>query len=200
MKSVCFIGHKEIERKEELKNKLIHVIKKLINDYDITNFLFGDKSDFNNLCVDIVSNLKNEYKSIKLIYYPSNDWYRDNEEENNKFFENIFNIHKIRYDKYIYLNYYGKSGYVRRNKKMIDDSDICVFYYNINYVPKKTKWLKLNVSRKSGTMIAYNYAKLKHKAIINLFEWNNYQKEKTGKKILKNCKNWVKMRLFFKKC
>ncbi len=170
MKSVCFIGHKEIERKEELKNKLIHVIKKLINDYDITNFLFGDKSDFNNLCVDIVSNLKNEYKSIKLIYYPSNDWYRDNEEENNKFFENIFNIHKIRYDKYIYLNYYGKSGYVRRNKKMIDDSDICVFYYNINYVPKKTKWLKLNVSRKSGTMIAYNYAKLKHKAIINLFE------------------------------
>lgn len=171
MKSVCFIGHKEIAINDELKNELNYMIKKLIREYKITNFLFGDKSEFNNLCVDVVSDLKDEYKNIKLIYYPSNDWYKGNEEENIKFVEKVFNISKIRYDKYIYLNYYGKSGYVRRNKKMIDDSEICVFYYDKNYVPKtKIKWRQFYVSRKSGTMIAYNYAKSKHKIIINLFK------------------------------
>ena len=56
---------------------------------------------------------------------------------------------------------------------MINDSDYCIFYYDENYRPKMRTYSKqsvLNYQPNSGTAIAYNYAKQKHKKIINLIK------------------------------
>ena len=69
------------------------------------------------------------------------------------------------YEKYLLKNYEetyfpkhivnaGKAVYIERNYEMIDKSDICVVYY----IP----------TEKSGTGIAYKYAEIKKKKIINV--------------------------------
>ena len=57
-KTCCFFGHRIINETEELKLKLIFIIEKLIADEKINTFLFGSKSEFNDLCYIIVSNFK----------------------------------------------------------------------------------------------------------------------------------------------
>lgn len=55
----------------------------------------------------------------------------------------------------------GRGSYVERNQAMIDDSDICVFYYDENYLPLRRKNSPRDISDyqpKSGTRIAYEYA------------------------------------------
>lgn len=169
-KSCCFIGHKEIEETDGLKIRLIRTIKILIKRYNVYRFLFGDRSKFNNLCLEIVWQLKQEFPNIKIISYPSNDWYRGQEKENIEFIERIFKIKQIKYDDYIYLEYYGKSTYVQRNEKLINDSDYCVFYFNPNYEPKiKTCKHSLKVSRKSGTRIAFDFAIQRKREVINIY-------------------------------
>ena len=66
----------------------------------------------------------------------------------------------------------GRASYVERNKEMIDNSDYCVFYYDENYqLPKKRALNGLSeYSPKSGTKIAFDYAKQKNKIIINIKE------------------------------
>ena len=66
----------------------------------------------------------------------------------------------------------GKASYVERNQAMIDNSDYCIFYYNENYKPQPRKQSKRDITYyqpKSGTGLAYNYAKQKKKEIINIF-------------------------------
>ncbi len=48
----CFIGHREINVTDELKEKLCVVIKRLITEESIDTFLFGSKSQFDDLCYD----------------------------------------------------------------------------------------------------------------------------------------------------
>ena len=66
----------------------------------------------------------------------------------------------------------GKAGFVERNQAMINDSDLCIFFYNESYKPEKRKSSKHSLSfyqPKSGTALAFNYAKQKKKKIINIF-------------------------------
>ena len=57
----------------------------------------------------------------------------------------------------------GKASYIERNTAMIDNSDYCIFYYDEN----------ISKNYKSGTKIAYDYAKRKNKTIINLYMADN---------------------------
>ncbi len=66
----------------------------------------------------------------------------------------------------------GIASYVKRNQAMIRESDICVFYYDENYLPKRRKMNKHSISDyqpKSGTAVAYEYAVSKNKKIINIY-------------------------------
>lgn len=59
-----------------------------------------------------------------------------------------------------------------RNQEMIENSDICVFYYNKDYLPPKRKApnkLMPDYQPNSGTAIAYAYAVQKRKQIYNMF-------------------------------
>ena len=67
----CFIGHRKIEESEKLINDLQLIIKDLIVNKGVSRFMFGSKSQFNDLCYDIVSELKNKYAHIVRIYVRS---------------------------------------------------------------------------------------------------------------------------------
>ena len=64
----CFIGHREINVTDELKEKLRVVIEHLITDESIDTFLFGSKSHFDDLCYDIVTETKKKCPHIKRIF------------------------------------------------------------------------------------------------------------------------------------
>lgn len=166
-KTCCFIGHRKVNKTEELKHKLIIIIENFIINKNIDTFLFGSKSEFNDLCLKVVTQLKEKYPHIKRVYvraeFPHIDEtykkYLLESYEDTYYPENIVNA--------------GKASYIERNYEMIDKSDICVIYYHKNYAPSKRKNSKYDLTDyqpKSGTKIAYNYALKKKKEIINLAE------------------------------
>ena len=149
----CFIGHKTIDKTEELKLKLVEIIEKLIVEKQVNTFLFGSKSQFNDLCLELVTEMKEKYPHIKRVYvraeYPIiNDNY---ETYVLKAYDHTYYPEKI-------INA-GKAVYVERNCEMINNSNYCIFYYNEHSIP---------TSGKSGTKIAFNYAVKQGKHIIKL--------------------------------
>ncbi|MCQ2478463.1 MAG: SLOG family protein [Clostridia bacterium] len=150
--SVCFIGHRKINVTQKLKENVRAVILQFIKDGNI-NFIFGSHSEFNSLCYETVSKLKKVYPNINRINFRAN--YENADEYTMQFLT-------VGYEKSISpagISKSGKCAYIKRNTAMIDQSDICVFYYDETYSPE---------NRKSGTKIAYNYAISKNKKIINI--------------------------------
>ncbi len=66
--SCCFLGHRKINETDELKAKIIQTIEKLIVDEKVDTFLFGSKSRFNSLCLELVTETKEKYPHIKRVY------------------------------------------------------------------------------------------------------------------------------------
>ena len=64
----CFFGHRKINNSSELRIKLSVLIEKLIVINGIDTFLFSSKSEFNDLCYETVTKLKEKYPHIKRIY------------------------------------------------------------------------------------------------------------------------------------
>ena len=163
-KNCCFFGHRKIDETEELKNNLRGIIETLIVNENIDTFLFGSKSQFDDLCHKITTVLKEKYPHIKRIYVRSAfqhipDWYEDSllqHYEGTYFPEHMENA--------------GKASYVERNQEMINHSKFCVVYYDENYLPPRRKSGRRDLTDyqpKSGTAVAYNYAKRKGLKIIN---------------------------------
>ena len=164
---VCFIGHREIEKTEKLitllKETIITLIKK-----GATTFLFGSMSAFDDFAWEIVTNLKKQYPFIKRVYV------RATYPHINKSYEKyLLGLYEETYFPQ-QIEKAGKYSYVERNCEMIEKSTYCIFYYNENYLPPLKQPSKQNLSfqsnRKSGTKIAYEYAKRKKKLIINLYD------------------------------
>lgn len=164
-KICCFIGHRKLNTTQDFINKLYAVIEDLIINKYVDTFLFGSKSEFNNICYEAVSKFKETYPYIQRIYvraeypYISEDYkaYLLERYEDTYYPQNLLNS--------------GRAVYVKRNQEMIDKSDICVIYYDEKYQPThKSKVGKALLSNHStsGTKIAHNYALKKKKIIINL--------------------------------
>ena len=153
-KRCCFIGHREIEKSAALEDKLYKETEKLINE-GVDTFLFGSKSEFNRLCYNTVTRLKEKYPHIKRVYvraeYPDiNDDYT---EYLLKSCEETYYPDKIRGA--------GRAAYVERNYHMINQCFTCVFYYKEGYLPHARRDRKQDLKDfrpKSGTEIAYAYA------------------------------------------
>lgn len=183
VKKCSFFGHRNIEITDELKQKLKVVVEDLIIKNNVYNFLFGS-SNFDSLCRLVVTELKEKYENIKRIVYTGKSESCILETER-KEWENIYSklkkqpVHLIGVEqefehKTKYIS--GKASYVERNYAMINDSDFCVFYYDDKYMPdirkrgKKSMW---TYQPRSGTSLAYNYAKQKKKHIINLHNYHS---------------------------
>ena len=166
-KTCCFFGHRKIDETEDLKVNLYKIIEDLIVNEKVDTFLFGSKSEFDDLCHKTVTELKDKYPYIKRIYVRSAyqyipDWYEKSLLLNNEgtyFPEHMENA--------------GRASYVERNQEMINHSNFCVVYYDENYLPPRRKNSRRDLfdyQPKSGTAIAHSYAITKKKVIINTFE------------------------------
>ena len=164
--SCCFIGHRKLDVTFELTERLRNEIEYLITKEKIETFYFGSKSEFDDLCYDIVTGLKDKYPYIKRIYVRS--VYPELSEEFEAYFLKHYEKSYCPYK----LKGAGKSAYVERNQEMINKSDYCIFYYDENYLPPRRKQSKRSLTDyqpESGTKIACTYAIKKKKIIINVF-------------------------------
>lgn len=157
----CFIGHRKVETTDALEQALNIIITHLIS-IGIENFIFGDHSVFNDLCYNIVTKLKIAYLQICRIKYRKD--YPDANEYTMQFLIKGFEYCIIPNG----VEKSGKAAYIKRNQAMICHSDYCIFYYSENYKPHSNSH---NASRKSGTKLAFDYAKAKHKNILNVYDF-----------------------------
>ncbi|MEE1240034.1 MAG: hypothetical protein UHO61_08955 [Acutalibacteraceae bacterium] len=142
-RTCCFIGHRKIENTLELRTKLSETIERLIKDKNVDTFLFGSKSEFNSLCRELVTKIKEKYPHIKRVYvraeYPDID--DDYRAYLLQYYEDTYYPDKIKSA--------GRAVYVERNFEMIKKSRFCIVYCDEDY----------NLTnRKSGTRIALDYA------------------------------------------
>ncbi len=147
----CFFGHRTISETEELKIKLHETIERLITDEKVDTFLFGSKSRFDSLCLELVTKIKEKYPHIKRVYARAE-----------------FPIISERYRAYLLEHYEdtyypekilgaGKAAYVERNCEMIKQSRFCIIYYDESHAP---------AIGKSGTKLALDYAIQRKKEVI----------------------------------
>lgn len=164
-RSVCFIGHRKIECTPELRERLQSILIDLIENGTV-NFIFGDHSAFDSLCYELVTELKEKYPEIKRINFRKD--YEDTDDYTMQFLI-------TGYEESICPKGVGSAGrasYVKRNQAMIRESDVCIFYYDENYLPSRRKTSRHDIcdyQPKSGTALAYAYAESKMKRIINCF-------------------------------
>ncbi len=151
----CFFGHRKINETEELKSMLIEIIEKLIVEERVDTFLFGSKSRFNSLCLELVTEIKEKYPHIKRVYVRAEYPYISEHYKNYllESYEDTYYPEKI-------INS-GKASYVERNYEMIDNSQFCIVYYDKQGTP---------TTRKSGTKIALDYAMKQLKKIIRVYK------------------------------
>ncbi len=163
----CFFGHRNIEVTDELVSRLKEVVEDLIVEKKVDTFLFGSKSQFDKLCLQVVTELKKKYPHIRRIYVRAEFPYIDED----------YTAYLLK--KYDYTYYperminAGKAAYVERNHEMIDNSNYCVVYYDENYLPPRRKNSKIDLidyQPSSGTKRAYDYAKRKGVNVVNVLE------------------------------
>ena len=148
----CFFGHRTINETEELKTKLYETIERLITDEKVDTFLFGSKSRFDSLCLELVTKIKEKHPHIKRIYVRAefpviNDDYKA---YLLKSYDDTYYPEKILGS--------GRAVYVERNCEMINHSRFCIVYYDEQNAPAVGK---------SGTKTALDYAARRGKQVIN---------------------------------
>ena len=149
----CFFGHRKINETEELKSRLIEIIESLIVEKKVDTFLFGSRSRFNSLSLELVTEIKEKYPHIKRIYVRAEYPYISENYKNYllESYEDTYYPEKI-------MNS-GRASYIERNCEMIDNSHYCVVYCDIS---------NALTAPKSGAQIALDYAIKKCKNVISV--------------------------------
>ena len=164
-KACCFLGHRKINETPELIERLTKEIAVLIMEKEVSTFYFGSKSQFDDLCHKVVTELRTKHPHIKRIYVRAafqhiSDWYEDSLLKHYE--DTYFPVH---------MENAGRASYVERNHEMINKSNFCIVYYDENYAPPRRRNSKHDLTDyqpKSGTKIAYEYAAKKGLNIINV--------------------------------
>ena len=149
---ICsFFGHRDVIITDELYATTAAEIAKAV-DFGCRIFYFGGFGDFDDLCYQIVTAIKENHPSlcIQRIYCVSQERYLR---------KNVRYFKRENYDKVIYLcpsfDGWYKSIYFR-NCAMIDESDFVIFY--------------AEERQNSGAYNAFQYAKRKKGTLlVNLF-------------------------------
>ena len=152
---VAFIGHRKIEESGGLRQKIADIITALIEKAKADTFQFGSKSEFNDLCYEVVSELREKYPHIR----------RTEVRSANEYLPQMYiDITLKYYEETVFpesVSGAGHCSYIKRNQAMIDMCDILVTYFDKDY--------QLPAGKTSGTREAVEYALKKNKRIINLF-------------------------------
>lgn len=122
-KRCCFIGHRTIEESEELFTLLRGTIKRLILEEGVRYFLFGSRSEFDDLCHHIVTEFQQEFPNIVRVAYTRRSEYAVKAEEKEKMERSWASVLKTEvklkdYDAEVQSDRVfsaGKASYVERN-------------------------------------------------------------------------------------
>ena len=147
----CFFGHRTINETDELRTKITDAVERLITDENVDTFLFGSKSEFDRLCLEIVTKLKEKYPHVKRIYVRAEFPFIN---------DDYLNYLLKSYDDTYYpekLHGAGRAAYVERNYEMINNSKYCIVYYDEQNAP---------TTRKSGTGISLEFAIKNEREVI----------------------------------
>lgn len=172
-KKCSFFGHRKIKVTKKLQSNLEREIETLIVEKGVSVFLFGSRSEFDDLCYKTVTILQEKYPFIRRVAHPckSEYAYLKGAQDKEKTAESL-KKYGFLYQEYEEIKRFerlenaGKASYVERNQGMVNESDFIIFYYDEQYQPSAKN---PNDSKKSGTRIIYEYAVQKSKLIINLF-------------------------------
>lgn len=161
----CFFGHRKIEVTDELVIRLNDIVEDLIVEKKFDTFLFGSKSQFDKLCLEVVTEMKKKKTHIRRIYVRAEFPYIDEDYTAYllKMYDNTYYPERM-------INA-GKAAYVERNYEMINNSNYCVIYYDKNYMPPRRKNSRRDLfdyQPSSGTKLAYDYAVKKKLKIVNV--------------------------------
>ncbi len=149
---VCsFFGHRNIEITPLLKNTLKSLITDLIENKQVGTFYFGGFGDFDELCWEIVTEIKNKYPCINRVFCLFDSRHLRKEKRPKWLNDND-------YEHFIYLNldydyWYNRIYY--RNCEIINQSEYIIFY--------------ADTINDSGAYKALCYAKRKKKNLFNLY-------------------------------
>lgn len=150
----CFIGHRTITVTDELCKRIRTTVVDLIDNQGVDTFLFGSRSQFDELCLKIVTEIKEIRPHIRRIYVRAEYPYisADYEKYLLTFYDETYIPESIIHA--------GKAVYIERNRYMIDSSDICIFYCDTNSIHDQYYM---------GTRLAYRYAQKMSRLTHNMF-------------------------------
>ena len=164
-KTCCFIGHRRIEGEKALWKNIHLAVERLIGR-GVEEFIFGDRSEFNDLCNEVVAELQETYPQIRRIQFRVAHPVTEG---------NSLRFMQRDYDESAFpggIHQVGRAAYEQRNQAMIRASRYCIFYYNPLYTPRPCRRPKKETSAAppmSGTQLAYQYAQKSRKILINLY-------------------------------
>ena len=152
--SCCIFGHREVEKTNELTLRLKSVFEDLIINKKVNCFLFGGFGAFDDLCHEVITELKRKYSYIKRVYVCEDYKFIDRPHKRPKWLTNE-DYEEFTYFEMRYTGFYQRIYF--RNCEIINNSDYCVFYVDIN-------------QKYSGAKKALEYAIKKKKDYINIFD------------------------------
>lgn len=150
----CFIGHRTITVTNELCERIRTTVLDLIDNQGVDTFLFGSRSQFDELCLKIITEIKEIRPNIRRIYVRAEYPYicADYEKYLLTFYDETYMPESIIHA--------GKAIYIERNRHMIDSSDICIFFCDTNSIHDQYYM---------GTRLAYRYAQKMSRLMHNMF-------------------------------
>lgn len=155
MKTVCFTGHRSINDKEQLQNRLTKVLEQLINNGE-TDFYAGGAVGFDTLAASAVLSLRGTYPNVRLhLVLPclkadqTAKWTVEQLADYDRILLMADSTEYIS-EKY----YYGCMK--ARNARLVELADGCICYYD-------------NKKSASGTGQTVRMAERKNICIINVF-------------------------------
>ena len=167
MKTCSFFGHRDTPQTEELKQKVRETVERLIVEEGVDTFLFGSRSNFEELCHMVVTELKEKYPHIQRIAYlckhESGCLAGEGKKEQCRIKELTGrDVYVPEYEdikKSDQVNSAGRASYVERNYWMVDESNYAVIHIKKNYSLSRST---------SGTCLVCQYAIKKNQIVFLL--------------------------------
>lgn len=143
--TVAVIGYYKINKTQELVDKLTKTLVDLIENEGADTFLFGGRSQFDDLCYKLVTELRYKYPHIQRLF--ANEDYP-------KVYDKYYKKILARYEDTFYpLKACGGLRNIERNEVMVEMCDVVLVYIeSYNKSPQE---------RKSAAEIAAEYARKK---------------------------------------
>ena len=148
MKAISFFGHSNCPCTSELFERVYALVKHQIMFEGADVFYFGGFSDFDSMCLDVVTKLKEEFPNIMRVFcVPQYKWIRKPPKWLDKNAYDAVEFPTMKFEWWYTCIYY-------RNCAVIDQSDFIIFY--------------AQECARSGTFKTLQYAKKQKKDFINL--------------------------------